>query len=194
MLNYIWPILIIISIIVSIFDGNIEKVSNAILASPTNAIELTFSLIGIMCMWNGIINIIIKSELVEKITKLLSPIIKYLFPDIREDDEIFKNISLNMISNILGLGNAATPLGLKALETMNKKNNNKEILSDSMMMLIVINTASIQIIPTTILSIRTSLHSNNVNIVIIPIWISSIVAAISGVIITKILIKRKIKK
>ena len=193
MLNYIWPVLIIISIVVSIFNGNIDKVSNAILSSPVNAIKLAVSLIGIMCMWNGIINIIIKSNLIKKITKVLNPIIKYLFPDIKEDDEIFKEISLNIVSNLIGLGYAATPLGLKALENMDKRNKDKEILSDSMMMLIVLNTASIQIIPTTILSIRNSLNSNKVNFVIIPIWISSIIAAICGIIVTKILIKRKIK-
>lgn len=95
-----------------------------------------------------------------------------------------------MIANILGLGNAATPLGLKAMKSMQRENKKKDTLSDSMMMFIVINTASIQIIPTTVIAIRNSLGSKNPTAIVFPVWIATIIAAIAGIVATKIIIKR----
>ena len=95
-----------------------------------------------------------------------------------------------MIANILGLGNAATPLGIKAMKTMQRKNIKKDTLSNSMMMFIVLNTASIQLIPTNVIAIRTSLNSNNPTTIIIPVWIATVIAAIVGISFTKILIKK----
>ncbi len=129
-----------------------------------------------------------KTKIIDKLTNLLKPIIKILFPEIRENKQIQQEISMNMIANILGLGNAATPLGLKAMKTMQKENAKKDTLTNSMMMFIVINTASIQIIPTTVFAIRNSLGSNNPTKVIIPVWIATICAAIGGVLATKLLI------
>ena len=103
-------------------------------------------------------------------------------------------ISMNMVANILGLGNAATPLGLKAMETLQEENEHKETLSNSMIMLIVLNTASIQIIPTTIIAIRSSLGSENPTAIIVPVWIATICAGIAGISITKLLIKYSKKR
>ena len=108
-----------------------------------------------------------------------------------KNNEIAKQeISMNMIANILGLGNAATPLGIKAMKTMQKENKVKDTLSNSMMMFIVINTASIQLIPTNVIAIRTSLNSQNPTSIIIPVWIATIIAGVVGITLTKILIKR----
>lgn len=96
---------------------------------------------------------------------------------------------MNIIANILGLGNAATPLGLKAMDSMQKVNNKKDTLSDSMMMFIILNTASIQLIPTTVIAIRTSLNSQNPTSIVFPTWIVTVIAAISAIFATKILIK-----
>ena len=130
-----------------------------------------------------------KTSLIEKLTNFLSPIIKFLFPEIKNNKKVKKEISMNMIANILGLGNAATPLGLQAMKTMQKENPKKDTLTNSMMMFIVINTASIQIIPTTVIAIRDSLGSNNPTAIIVPVWIATIAAAIAGVCMTKLLIK-----
>lgn len=130
-----------------------------------------------------------KTTFVDKLSKLLKPIIKILFPELKNNEKIQKEISMNMVANILGLGNAATPLGLKAMKSMQKENNEKDILSDSMMMFIVINTASIQIIPTTVIAIRNSMGSNNPTLIVFPVWIATICAAVAGVIATKIVIK-----
>ena len=117
------------------------------------------------------------TNIIERLTKFLKPSIKFLFPDLKNNQKIQKEISMNMIANILGLGNAATPLGLKAINSMQKENNKKDSLTDSMMMFIVINTASIQIIPTTVIAIRNSLGSENPTAIVFPVWITTIFAA-----------------
>lgn len=130
-----------------------------------------------------------KTSLIQKLSKLLSPFLNYLFPKLKDNSKIKKEISMNIIANILGLGNAATPLGLKAMDSMQKENIKKDTLSDSMMMFIVLNTASIQLIPTTVIAIRTSLNSQNPTSIVFPTWIATVIAACSAIFATKILIK-----
>lgn len=190
MLNKIWPVFIIISIIYAIFSGNIEDLNNSIFESTETTISITITLIGTMCLWSGIMKIACNLSLIEKFCKILNPLINFLFPDLKNSPKIKKEISMNMIANILGLGNAATPLGLKAMESMQKENRAKDTLSDSMMTFILINTASIQLIPTTVLAIRKSLGSENSTGIIIPVWFATICAAIAGIIAVKILRKR----
>ncbi len=189
MLNIIWPVFIIISIIYSIITGKVTEVNNAVFESANETVKLTITFFGTICLWNGIINIASKTSMIEKLTEKLSPIIKFLFPDLKKEKEVQKEISMNVVANMLGLGNAATPLGLKAMKSMQKININKESLSNSMAMFIVLNTASLQIIPTTVIAIRNSLGSQNASGIIIPVWISTIIAAITVVIVTKLFIK-----
>lgn len=190
MLNKIWPIFIIISIIYAIFSGNLEELNNSIFESTENTIKITLTLLGTMCLWSGLMKIASNLSLIEKFCKMLNPVINFLFPELKENKKIKKEISMNMTANILGLGNAATPLGLKAMESMQKENSKKDTLSNSMLMFIIINTASIQIIPTTVLAIRKSLGSQNPTEILVPVWITTICAAITGIIIAKLLIKR----
>ena len=189
MLNIVWPIFIIISFIYAIFSGNLEKLNSSIFESTETAINLSLTMLGTMCLWNGIIEIAMNTTLIDKLNKILKPIINFLFPEVKDNREITSEISMNMIANILGLGNAATPLGLKAMRSMQKCNNEKDTLSNSMIMLIVINTASIQLIPTTVIAIRTSLGSENPTAIVLPVWIATILAAIAGITATKFLIK-----
>ena len=193
MLNIIWPIFIIISYMYAIFSGNIEKINNSVFDSAKSAIDLTITFFGTVCLWNGIMQIAKETTLMEKITKILQPIMKFLFPKIKKDSTANQEMSMNIVANILGLGNAATPLGLKAMKTLQKENNKKDTLSDTMMMFIILNTASLQIIPTTVIAIRSSLGAKEPTEVIVPVWIATICAAIAGVIAAKILIK-KVKK
>lgn len=130
------------------------------------------------------------ASVIEKLTKVINPLINFLFPKMKKNEKIKREISMNMVANILGLGNAATPLGLKAMQSMQEENEEKDTLTDSMMMFIVINTASIQLIPTTVIAIRNSLGSNNPTSIVLPVWIATIAAAVAGVTVTKILIKR----
>ena len=189
MLNYIWPFFLIISFIYAIYSGRIAEVNNGIFASCKDAVNLSLTLIGNMCLWCGIMNIVSKTSLIKKLNKLLSPVLNKLFPEIKNKNT--KNeISMNIIANIMGLGNAATPLGLKAMKSMQNENADKNILSNSMAMFIVINTASLQIIPTTAIAMRNNLGSQNPTKIIIPVWISTIVALIVAITFCKILIKK----
>ena len=190
MLNILWPIFIILSVIYSIISGNIEEVNTGIFNSLSEAVELSITFLGTICLWSGIMEIAKKTSIISKLNKLLKPFINFLFPDLKNKEMAKQEISMNMIANILGLGNAATPLGIKAMQTMQKANKRKETLSNSMMMFIVINTASIQLIPTNVIAIRTSLNSQNPTSIIIPVWIATIIAGFVGIFLTKILIKK----
>lgn len=189
MLNLVWPIFIIISIIFSFFTGTIQQLNNSIFESTKMAVDLCITLLGTICLWNGIMNIASKTSAMEKITKFLTPVMKLLFPKMKKDSHIYKEISMNMVANILGLGNAATPLGIKAMKSMQKENKDKKVLTDEMAIFIVLNTASIQVIPTTVIAIRNSLGSQNPTAIIVPVWIATVCAAIAGISATKIFIK-----
>lgn len=191
MLNKIWPFFLIISFVYAIFNGTLPQTNSAIFESTKDVIDLSLTLLGTMCLWCGIIKIAMKTNLVNILIKFFRPILKKLFPDINEEDDAYKQISMNIIANLLGLGNAATPLGLKAMQSLQKVNKNKKELSNSMAILIVLNTASIQIIPTTVIAIRNSLGSENPTKMLVPIWIATICAAVSALVAAKIFIKKK---
>lgn len=190
MLNIIWPLFLIISFIFSIFNGTLQEINSAIFESVQNAISFSITLLGTMCLWCGIIKIAMKTKIVNKIKKLLKPILKYLFPELNEKSNAYEEISMNIIANLFGLGNAATPLGLKAMKSLQEENVEKNKLSNSMALLIVLNTASIQIIPTTVIAIRNSLESKNPTQMILPVWISTLCAAITAIVSAKILSKK----
>lgn len=190
MMNIIWPTFIIVSFIYAIFTGRVNEINSGIFASVSDAVELSLTFLGTICLWNGIMEIVKRTTLIEKLTKFLNPIIKLLFPELKNNQNAKSEISMNIIANILGLGNAATPLGLKAMKTMQKENPKKDTLSNEMAMFIVLNTASLQLIPTNVIAIRTSLNSSNPTQIILPVWIATIVAAIVGVIATKIIMRR----
>lgn len=189
MLNILWPIFIIISFIYAILTGNVQNVNNAIFESTSEAVKLSITLLGTMCLWTGIMKIAQKTSFVSKLTILLRPIIDFLFPEMRKNKVVKEQISMNIIANILGLGNAATPLGLKAMKSMQEENEKKDTVSNSMAMFIVLNTASLQLIPTTVIAIRASLNSNNPTSIIIPVWGATIAAAITGILVTKLCIR-----
>lgn len=189
MLNILWPAFIIISFIYALIMGKVNEVNEGIFKSLSDAVELSITFLGTISLWNGIMEISKHTTLINKLTNFLKPAINFLFPDLKNEN-VKKEISMNMIANILGLGNAATPLGIKAMKTMQNKNTKKDTLSNSMMIFIVLNTASIQLIPTNVIAIRASLNSNNPTSIIIPVWIATVIAGIVGVFFTKILIKK----
>lgn len=189
MLNILWPIFIIISFAYAIFSGNVDKLNESIFSSTSESVNLCISLLGTICLWNGIMQIANKTSIIDRLTNLLKPAMNFLFPELKQEKEIQKEISLNVIANILGLGNAATPLGLKAMKSMQKKNSKKDTLTNSMITFIVLNTASLQIIPTTVIAIRSSMNSKNPTSIVFPVWIATICAAIAGITATKLFIK-----
>lgn len=189
MLNILWPFFIIISIFYAILSGNIENINNCIFESAENAVKLTLTLLGATCLWSGIMEIASKTDIIKYLSAILQPIIKKIFYNLDSNKKSYNNIIMNIIANILGLGNAATPLGLKAMGELQKENANKDELSDNMMMLIVLNTASLQVIPTTVIAVRKSLGSNNSTQIIFPVWIATVCAAVVGILVAKIIIK-----
>ena len=189
MLNILWPFFIIISIFYAILSGNIENINNCIFESAENAVKLTLTLLGATCLWSGIMEIASKTDIIKYLSAILQPIIKKIFYNLDSNKKSYNNIIMNIIANILGLGNAATPIGLKAMGELQKENANKDELSDNMMMLIVLNTASLQVIPTTVIAVRKSLGSNNPTQIIFPVWIATVCAAVVGILVAKIIIK-----
>ena len=194
MLNSIWPIFIIVSIAFAMVTGNIDKINSSIFESASTAVELTITMLGTMCLWSGIMEVAANTSIIDKILKLLRPILKRLFPKVEKDSKEYKEMCMNIVANLLGVGNAATPLGLKAMQTLQHKNNNKKALTDTMAMFIVLNTASLQIIPTTVISIRASLNSTDPTKIIVPVWIATISAAVAGISAIKIFSKIEEKK
>lgn len=192
MLNLIWPIMLVVSIIYSILIGNVDSINNAIFESTKKTVELTLTLLGTICLWNGIVEIAGKTKLMNILTKMLSPLVNFLFPESKNDKKIKNDISMNIVANMLGIGNAATPLGLRAMQGMQNKNKDKNRLTDDMATFIILNTASIQIIPTTVISIRMSLGSSEPTKIIFAVWFSTICAAIVGITVTKLCIKFKL--
>lgn len=192
MLNIIWPIFIITSYIYAIFIGNTEKINNAVFEYTKVAVNLLITLLGTMCLWNGLMEIAANTKLINRLTKIMNPLVNFLFKENKDDKKIHEEISMNIVANMLGLGNAATPLGLKAMQSMQEKNQNKEKLTNDMATFIILNTASIQIIPTTVIAIRMSLGSIQPTKIIFAVWVSTICAAIVGITVTKICIKLKL--
>ena len=190
MMNIIWPAFIIVSFIYAILTGKVNEINEGIFSSVSDAVQLSITFLGTICLWNGVMEIVKRTTLIEKLTKFLNPLMLVLFPKLKNDKKIKSEISMNIIVNILGLGNAATPLGLKAMKSMQEKNIKKDTLSDEMMMFIVLNTASLQLIPTNVIVIRTALNSNNATQIIFPVWGATIIAAIIGIITTKLIIKK----
>ena len=132
-----------------------------------------------------------KTSIINSFKRILRPLLKFLFPWLKEEDRAYTDISMNMVANIMGLGNAATPAGLKAMKSLQERNNNKAKLSNEMAIFIVINTASIQIIPTTVIAIRHSLGSENPTAILVPVWLATICAAFAAVLSAKTILKKR---
>lgn len=189
-MNYIWSGLILISIICAFITGRISDVSDAIMSGAQDAITLVFSMFGMMCLWTGLMKIADKGGLTHILARFLFPVLKKLFPNYDKNSKPMKAICMNITANILGLGNAATPFGIEAMKEMQKGNKIKDTANNSMIMFVVLNTASLQIIPT-LLTILRQKHSSTSPLDVLPaIWTTSIIALIIGVISAKILEKR----
>ena len=186
MLNYIWSFMILISFIIAAFNGKIEQTTQAALDSAGTAVQMSIELLGVMCLWTGLMKIAESSGLIKIIAKMLKPIIRLLFPEIPSNSSAIGAVVLNMVANMMGLSNAATPLGLKAIKELQKLNKNKKSPSNAMCMFVVINTASIQLIPTTIIAIRSSEGSANPFEIIAPVWIASFCSIVVGIMAAKI--------
>lgn len=187
MINYIWFIMIFLGLIVGIVTGNGEGISNAIIGSIDSTVKFIINLVGLMCFWCGVMKVAEKSGFTEKLAKLMKPILKLIFKEAAKDEKALGAIVMNITANMMGLGNAATPFGIKAMEEMDRLNNEKGRASNDMALFLVLNAACIQLVPSTIISIRAAVGSTNPGVIILPSIISTAVAAIVGVICCKIM-------
>lgn len=187
MMNYIWTAIIFFSVIASIFNGTINNLTNGIITSGNTAVDLCFSLLGTFCLWNGLMNVAEKSGLSNAFSKLMSPIICKLFKGLDKNSDAIMPISLNITSNLLGLSNAATPIGIEAVKKLSKENQGKSTPSNNMVLFVVMNSAAIRLIPTTVAAIRSNHGSQKPMEIIIPSVITSICALTVGIIIAKTL-------
>ncbi len=185
-MNYIWIFLILISFVFGLINGTMQEIVNALLISMKQAVTIAFSLIGIMAFWLGIMNIAKNSGLIEGFAKFISPVVRIIFKDLKKDDEAISSIALNFTANALGLANAATPFGIKAMEDMQKNNKEKERATDGMCTFLAMNTAGFQLIPTSVLAILTASGAKNPTEIILPTIIVTSIAFISAIIISKI--------
>lgn len=184
MINYIFGFFFIIGITYS-FIKNIN-ISEVMLAASNTSIELIFSIIPVICLWMGIMNIARKSGFMDKMARFLTPGLKIIFPEIPKDSPCFSYIGTNIIMNMLGLGNAATPFGLKAIKEMQELNKEKDRATRSMITFLVLNTASVTIMPTTIISLRMMYGSLNPEKIIPYIIITSSLSCLVGLILDRI--------
>ena len=190
MINYIWLFFIVSSVIISLFNNRIDDVFRAILSSCEQAVTISIGLIGIMAFWLGLMKIAEASGLLRVLAKALSPVIRFLFPDIPKKHPVQADITMNVSANALGLGNAATPFGIKAMEGLQELNqNDKKTASDAMCTFLTINTAGVQLIPVTAVAILASLKAENPTDIIVPTIITTLSALIIGVLFVKCLIK-----
>ena len=190
MINYIWLFFIVSSVVISLFNNRIDDVFRAILSSCEQAVTISIGLIGIMAFWLGLMKIAEVSGLLRVIAKTLSPVIRFLFPDVPKNHPVQADITMNVSANALGLGNAATPFGIKAMEGLQELNkNDKKTASDAMCTFLTINTAGVQLIPVTAVAILASLKAENPTDIIVPTIITTVSALIIGVLFVKCLIK-----
>lgn len=186
-MNYIWFLMIFFSLITSLFYGTTNELSSAIITSGNSAVELCFSLLGTFCLWNGLMNIAEKSGLSKHISKLMSPILCKIFKGLDKSSDAILPISLNITSNLLGLSNAATPIGIEAMRKLAKENEFKKTPNNNMVLFVIINSAALRLIPTTIAAIRLHHGSHNPLEIVFPSILTSVCALSVGITLAKIL-------
>lgn len=190
MLNTIWAYMLLLSVVFSFITGKTDAVASAAISGASEGASLIFSMVGVMCFWSGLMSIAEKSGIIRYVSCILRPITRILFPKLPKNSEAMQAIVMNMSANLLGMGNAATPLGLRAMKLLDAENKHRRRASDEMCMFTLVNTASLQLIPTTLLLFRQNHGSQNPGCIIVPIWIVSVCALIVGTVSAKFFEKR----
>ena len=187
MVNKIWFTFIILGIVFCLFNNNVDVLNKEILDSSKTALDMTIKIFPVMALWLGISKIAEVSGLLKKLSIKLSSVLKYIFPEIPKGHPSLSYISSNIIANMFGLGNAATPFGLKAMHSLQELNDNKDTASRSMITFLVLNTSGVTLIPTTIISLRMMYSSINPTSIVFPCIIITLISTISGLIMDRFL-------
>lgn len=185
LLGIIWTIFIVVSVLFGIYSGNAAAVGNAALEGARAAVEFILSIGGIICLWCAVMELMKLAGLLKTIEKLLKPILRRLFPDAAKDENILEPLSMNVAANLLGLGNAATPMGIRAAKKMARQSA-VGLASAELCRLVVLNTASIQLLPTTIAAIRAANGASAPFDILPEVWISSLISVAVGLCAAKL--------
>ena len=186
MINYFFGFFLIIGCLYGFFTGNINSINDVLINSGKNSIDLIFSMIPLLCLWLGLMKIAEESGLVFKISRLMSKIIHPIFPELKKDSDAISYISTNIVMNMLGLGSGATPFGLKAMDELKKENDNSDVASRSMITFLVINTASVTLIPTTVISFRVLNGAREPTDILLAVIITTILSCVFGLVIDRL--------
>ena len=184
-MNYIWPIMIIISIAAAFFTGTLDETVASGLGAAKESVNTVLSFAGMMCFWTGIMKIAEDSGISKKLERLMRPLTKLLFPKLKSGDKALQKITENMVANLLGMGNAATPAGLRAAALMQQAHPG--VAGNELCRLVVTNTASVQLIPTTVAAIRASLGAADAFDILPCVWITSLCSVSAGLLSARIL-------
>lgn len=183
MVNIIWAALIFIAIIYSFFTGNVDTINNGILTHATSGFNLILEMMPLIVLWTGIMKIAEESGLLKVFSRMLNPLLSKLFPSLHKDHKALGYIASNIAANMLGLGSAATPFGLKAMEELQKDNPKKDTATDAMITFLVLNTGGVTLIPTTVIALRIMHGSANPTEIIITSIIATSISSISGLLL-----------
>ncbi len=184
-MSVIWTGMVAVSVLYGLWAGNGSAVAAGAVEGAAAAVELCLTMAGVMCLWMGVMEVMKRSGLAEGLSRLLRPVLCRLYPDFKRDKETMDAVSANVSANLLGLGNAATPLGIQAARRMARKTPG--VASDSLCMLVVCNTASIQLIPTTVASVRLAAGCASPFDILPAVWLASAISVTVGVLAAKIM-------
>lgn len=193
MVNKIWSFFIISGIVFCLVTGKLEVLNQAILDSTKESFDMILKIFPVMALWLGIMNIANVSGLLLKLSKMISPLLRKLFPEIPKGHESLSYIASNIIVNLFGLGNAATPFGLKAMKSLQTLNPNKKVATRSMITFLVLNTSGMTLVPTTIISLRMLYQSKDPLEIVFPCILATVIATLCGLIFDRVLARRYAK-
>lgn len=189
MINIIWFGILFVGIVFGLALGDGELLSKTIVTTTEDTVQFIIQLLGMMCLWCGVMKIAERSGLTDKLAKLLKPVLRLIFKEAGQDDRALGAIVMNLTANMFGLSNAATPFGIKAMEEMDRLNGHKDKASNDMVLFLILNAACVQFVPTTVVSIRAALDSANPGAIIIPALCITTSASVIGVTLCKLLQK-----
>lgn len=185
LINTIWFLLIFLSLVVGAINGRIDQVVNVAVESSTKAVEMALDLIGVMSLWLGIMKIAEKEGLIQSLSHIIMPFIRRIFSDIPPDHPSIGAMVMNISANMLGLGNAATPFGIKAMKLLQELNPHKDTATDAMCTFLIVNTGCIQLLPTTIIAIRAAAGSKDPMEIVSGVIVTSALSLVCGITIAK---------
>ena len=193
-MNYIWGIMILLGVVWGTLTGNVTPVSEAVLSSAKEAVTLCITMLGVMGLWMGLMEIATKAGMIEKGAKILKPFVRFLFPEVPEGHKAGEYITTNIIANFLGLGWAATPAGLKAMEELGKLNHGSTSASNAMCNFLILNISSLQLIPVNVIAFRSQYGSVEPTAIVGAGIVATTISTAAGIVFCKVMDRKKTRR